>query len=294
MTKNKEKKKDEFVEEFSAVYNGVETKFKVLPPTLQQQRDSMKVRNRAFYDAVESGAYLKTQLVDIMTKRNLWNKDKQSAYVMLEQQILDGQKRLQEGGFKLNDAKELAFEIQDWRNELVVMRLPESNLTNETAEGQADNASFNYLVSVCVVYNDTDNADQYAFNGVDDYLNRSSEEVAMKSARSMMSLLYGVRSDFAKELPENEFLVEYGFMNNELQLINKDGQLINEDGELLDDDLLPIEKEVEVERKPFLDDDGKDIICDIVGDIEEIKPIKKTKKTTSKKVVKKEVTTSDE
>ena len=271
----KKQKADLTNEEFTVVHNGVETKFKVLLPTLHQQREALKVKNRTFYDAVESGAYLKTQLEDVMRNRNLWNQDKQSAYAMLEQQIIDGQKRLAEGGFKLSEAKQLALEINDWRNELIEMKWPESQLSNETAEGQAENMSFNYLVSACVVYNNTERSGQPVFDGLDDYLNQASTEFGMKSAMCMAALIHGVRSDFAKELPENQFLQEYGFVDEELRLINEKGQLVNKNGDILDDDSFMPQAE-ETKSKPFLDDSGNEIIS--TKDSKDKKPPKKTSK----------------
>ena len=62
--------------------------------------------------------------------------------------------------------------LRDDLRELISSR---TNLDNNTAEGQADNARFNYLVSCCLVY--SDNKKGY-FNSYEDYLNRSSEEIA--------------------------------------------------------------------------------------------------------------------
>lgn len=258
-------KKEEYnFEVFETELNGVMTKFKVYEPNLTQQREAMKVRNRTFYDAVDSGALLKVQLIDIMRERNLWNDVKQAEYSNLEQQILDSKEKLNKGGFKLSEARGLALDMQKWRDELVEMKVSESQLANETAEGQADNASFNYLVSTCVVYNDNE---QPVFNGLDDYLNKSLapswNDITLRFAKCLAALTYGVRSDIEKQLPENEFLLEYGFVDNELRLIDENGELINENGEVVDEDGFAVEEKQEIiERKPFLDEDGGEIIRD--------------------------------
>lgn len=250
-------KKERKFETFEAKLNDVLTKFKVYEPNLEQQREAMKVRNRTFYDAVNSGAFLKVQLNDIMRERGLWNDIKQREYSELERKILDSKDKLDRGGIKLNEARALALNMRNWRDQLVNMRVAESQLANETAEGQADNASFNYLVSSCVVYNDNE---QPVFSGLDDYLNNSTGDLAIKAARCLAALTYGVRTDIEKQLPENEFLVEYGFVDDQLRLVNENGQLISDDGRVIDEDGFIVTKEEEkIERKPFLDDDGNEV-----------------------------------
>lgn len=244
-------------ETFTSEYNGIDTKFKVYEPTLEQQQEAMKVRNKTFRDAVDAGALLRVQLSDILKERNLWNDVKQQRYAELEQKILDGKKVLKEGGIKLKEAKDLALQMKKWRSELIDMRMPESELANQTAEGQADNASFNYLVSVCTVYYDSE---EHVFNTLEDYLNRSETQISLKAARCLAALTYGVSSDIEKELPENEFLLEFGYMNDQLYLVNENGELINEDGEVIDKNGAIIVEEEEVERKPFLDDDGNEVV----------------------------------
>ena len=241
-------------EVFDAEMDGTIAKFKVYEPNTTQQREATKIRNRTFYDAVQSGAFLKMQIKDLMRERDLWDDAKQNEYAVLESKILDGKDKLDQGGFKLSEAKELALNMHVWRTELVTMTVDESQLTNETAEGQADNASFNYLVSACVVYNDNE---QPVFSGMDDYLNRSTTDLAVKAARCLAALLYGVRSDIEKQLPENVFLLEYGFIDDDLRLINEAGELVNAVGEQVDQDGFVIGTIKEVERKPFLDDSGK-------------------------------------
>ena len=252
--------KEKRFEVFEAELDGVMTKLKVCEPNLPQQQEAMKVGNRTFYDAVNSGALLRVQLMDIMRDRNLWNDAKQKEYSILEQKILDGKSKLDKGGFKLGEAKELALQMRKWRNTLIDMKNAESQLANETAEGQADNASFNYLVSACVVYNDSERNGQPVFNGLDDYLNRSTSEFALRSARCLAALAYGVRSDIEKQLPENEFLLNYGFVDNELRLVDKNGQFVNEDGEVVDEDGFAVQEVEKVEFHPFLDDDGNEVV----------------------------------
>jgi len=248
-------------ETFEIKVDGVLTKFKVCAPTMEQQREAMKVRNSTFADAVKSGALLKPQVENLMLERGLWSKEKEEKYLALEKQILDGREQLKKGGIKLSEARDLAIDMSTLRTQLIEIRIEESVLMNDSAEGQADNAHFNYLVAACTVYNDTE---QLVFSGFDDYLNRAKTEVAFNAAQCLAALTMGVKRDMEQDLPENQFLCQYGFIDENLRLINKDGQHITRDGKLLDENDQVIEEVVET--KPFLDDDGNEIFSSSVLD----------------------------
>ena len=55
--------------------NGKEVKraFKITEATLQQQNEATKVYNRAFLDALESGALLRNKLEDYMRSQGMWD-----------------------------------------------------------------------------------------------------------------------------------------------------------------------------------------------------------------------------
>ena len=62
---------------------------------------------------------------------------------------------LAKGGIPLSQAKTYAIEMQKLREELKELITEKTTLDAHTAEGQADNAKFNFLVSACVVYKET-------------------------------------------------------------------------------------------------------------------------------------------
>ncbi len=290
-------------EVFSVDVDGKSVELKMNEPNLGQQQEALKVRNRTFYDSVESGAYLRVQIKDIMEKRDIWNEEKEMKYNTLQRQVTDADKRLQEGGFKLTEAKQLAMEMKSWRDKMRELLMERSEFDNNTAEGQADNASFNYLISACLVYNDTGKP---FFSGLDDYLNRSTNPIAIKAARCLAAMTYGLKSDIEKELPENEFLYDYGFIDDELRLINEQGKLIDEDGRLIneegflvneegrlidkDGDVLTDDGKLDVEKKPFLDEEGNDVEVKEI----EIKEIEETETTKESEEGQSEENNSDD
>ena len=133
----------------------VEVELKVVKPTSAQRAESEKIKSKKFRAAIENGDYLKGELKNILKKRGQWSDESDAELKELEKKVDDGCRRLNEGGFELEEAKKLAYDISSWRIQMVNLLSVYADATDLTAEGQADNAAFDYLVSVCAVYNDS-------------------------------------------------------------------------------------------------------------------------------------------
>lgn len=248
------------------------TEYLVVKPNLKQQREAQKVYNRAFKDAVESGALLRDRLSDFITEQGMWNDEKETELISLQKQISESERKLAEGGISLSDAKSIALNIKKLRIEVTQLVSVRSRMDQNTAEGQADNARFNFLVSSCLVYNKTKKP---VYGSLDAYLNDISSEVANKGAESLAKMMFGLSSDFESQLPENKFLSEFNFVDEDLRLVDDKGRFVDEEGRLIDENGRFINEEGEfvdidgnrvdengdfvVERKPFLDEDGNPI-----------------------------------
>jgi hypothetical protein len=274
---------------FSVVLENKNVDFTVRSPSLQDQREAQKVYNQAFTDAIKSGSVVRAKLDDLLRDQGLWNDEKQARFSELQQKLLDGEKKLAKGGFSLKEAKRLALEMQNVRLQIRELIGVRTSLDNHSAEGQADNARFNYLVSVCVVYKDSD---KKYFSGLEDYLNRADDPVALAGAQNLANMIYGLDNNFEKNLPENRFLQKYKFVDDKLRLIdkqgrlideknrliNEDGRFINEEGKLIDKDgnLVNDKGDYLFDSQPFFDDDGQPVVP------EEQKTV--TSNTTTKEV----------
>jgi hypothetical protein len=259
--------------EFNVSIDGKDTTFLVRSPSLSDQREAQKVYNQAFTDAIKSKSVVRAKLDDLLREQGLWSDEKQAEFAALQKQIIDGEKRLAKGGFALNEAKKLALEMQELRNKIKDLISVRTSLDNHSAEGQADNARFNYLVSACVVYKDNDN--KY-FKSLEDYLNKADDPVALLGAQNLANMIYGLDNNFEKNLPENKFLHKYKFVDDKLRLIDKRGRLVDQDGRLVDEEGRFIDEEGNFvdkegnrvdpkgeylfEAEPFLDDEGKPIL----------------------------------
>jgi len=260
---------------FSTIVNGEEKEFEIKPISLADQREAQKVYNQAFSDAVKSGSIVRARLDDLLKEQGLWDDGKQIKFMTLQKQIGDNEKILAKGGISLNQAKKVAITIRGLRLELRNLISVKTELDSHTAEGQADNARFNYFVSACVVYKDTK---EKLFKNYEDYLNRSSELASIVAAQKVAYILYGLDSNFEKNLPENKFLLKYKLVNNNLNFVDKQGRLTDEDGRLIDangrfineqgqfverdGNLVDLVGEPVADFEPFLDDDGKPILLD--------------------------------
>jgi len=222
--------------EFTVKKDDKDIALKVVKPTHKQRLESEKVRNTVFREAIKSGAFIMDELFNELKKRGFWDEDKDSKIKDLQDFIVGGVSRLNDGGFDILDAKKLALEISAKRVELANLATIRGNYADKTAEGQANNASFDYLVSQCVVYNTNDNlSGKPYFASYEDYLNRKADDDSIEVAGKFFELIYNkISDDSIASLPENQFLKEFGFVNDELKLVDEQGRLVDENGRLID------------------------------------------------------------
>jgi len=260
---------------FKLEVDGVEKEYAVRSPTLENQREAQKIYNQAFTDAIKSKSVFRAKLDDLLEDQGLWNDEKQAKFTELQKDLLEGEKRLAKGGFSLNEAKDLAIKMKSIRDEIRELISVRTSLDNHSAEGQADNARFNYLVSVCLVYNDTK---QPVYKNMEEYLNSSTDKAAINGAQNLANMLYGLDNDYESNLPENKFLKKFKFVDDKLRFVDKKGRLIDREGRLIDESGRFIDEEGNfvdkfgnkvdkdgeylVDSQPFLDDEGNPIILD--------------------------------
>jgi hypothetical protein len=283
------------IDTFKMSIDGKEQEFLIKSPSLADQREGQKVYNQAFSDAVKSGCIVRARLDDLLKEQGLWDDQKQIKFNTLQQELLDNEKTLAKGGISLKAAKQIAVKMKNLREDLRELISVRTNLDNHTAEGQADNARFNYLISSCLVY--SNNRDKKYFKDYSEYLSRASEPIAIKAAQVLANMLYGLDNDYEKKLPENKFLVKYKFVDEKLRLVNDKGRLVDSEGRLIDDsgrfineegkyvdkngNLVDENGDYVLEFKPFTDDDGNPILENEEVKDEISKPVEATPEATT-------------
>jgi len=275
---------------FKTEVDGEKVELAIVRPTVKASKGAQLEYNKAFSEAVQSGALLKAKLQNVLIDQGVWSAEKQAQHDTLIESINENEQTLARGGIKLSDAKRIALEmrVKRWRlRELISER---TEYESNTAEGQAENARFNYLVSACTVYNDTG---QEVYSGVEDYLERSGELFSLEAARVFANMMYGLEDDYEDTLPENKFLKEYNFVNEDLRLVNDDGELVDAEGKRIDKNGRYIDEEGNfvdregsrvnedgdyiVEAKPFLDDSGKPVELEAEPDSEAVAKVEAEK-----------------
>jgi len=258
--------------EFKEQVDGKDVHFLVRSPSFKNQREGQKVYNTAFTDAIKSSAVVRAKMDDVLKEQGIWDDSKEEELTEFQNEIIKAERVLAKGGISLQRAKHVALEMKKTRDKIRDLLMVKNSLDTNSAEGQADNSRFNYLVSACTVYKDTEKP---YFKNMDDYLEKSTDPVAIKAAQTLANIVYGLKDDYEQDLAENKFLKKYHFVDNELRLVNKEGQLVDEEGRLIDKTgrfidgkgeyvdkfghRIDKEGDYVVDFEPFLDDDGNPI-----------------------------------
>jgi hypothetical protein len=261
--------------------------YAVVKPSHKVMQTATLTYNREFRKAVEAGLLVRAKIDQVMREQNLWDDAKQKKYEDVVKSLLAGEKKLAEGGIKLSEAKSIAMKMREDRAEMRSLNGSRNELDQHTAEAQAEQARFNYLVSTCTVYGETGKP---YFKDVEDYLTKEEDPVVLPAAQNMGKLIYGLEDDYEKKLPENKFLLRYKFVDEELRLVNKDGKLIDLEGRLLDDKGRLINEKGELidTEGNLLTEDGeyKVDFVEFVDDVYAAAPVKAEKEDKVEKVEK--------
>ena len=255
--------------------------YAIIRPNSQKNENATMEYNRVFSKALQNGALLRERLDEFMRQQGLWDDKKEDTYLNLLRTIDESTNTLKQGGIKLTEAKELALTMRGLRGELQSLISEKNSMDVNTAQGQAENARFNFLLITCLVYNDTGDI---VFETVDEYLSDSDDNsVSLAAAENFANFYYGLDKDYEKSLPENKFLSKFKFTDGEGRFIDKDGRLtdyngklVNEEGRFIDEggsfididgNMVDEEGSRILDEKPFLNEDGNPVDIDEDGEI---------------------------
>lgn len=206
----------------------------VKKPTAKQLREAQIVASNAFAELVKSKTMVRAKLNEYMIEQGLWDDTKETELKDLVTKLNEGERKLLAGGaggFKRSEARQLALDMQDYRmrqGELLAIR---TQLDEWTVEGQVENTRFDYLVSVCALWEDS----RPIYDSLENYRDRASEPFSVAAATALSELMYKIDDKWAQNLPENKFLKANNFVDEKLRLVNKEGKLITRDGKLINE-----------------------------------------------------------
>lgn len=242
-------------------------------------------RAKVWNDCIQNGILTKKELSTVMEKRGIWDQSKQEKEETINTKMAQLEKDLFRGRDgkkpKVSEGKEIALEMRQLRIDLRNHIAERISLEENTAESLADNARFDYFVSECTFYKDTQ---KRVYNSLDDYSSKSSDAIAFAAASMLGDLLYNLDSSFEQSLPENKWLKTFNLVDDNLSLVNNDGKTVSTDGQVINEEGHYIDKDgqrVDVDGLP-LDEEGNYVMVDYENDLA---PAKKTprKRSTSKK-----------
>lgn len=230
--------------------DGKEIKVIVKKPTLSTETNARFVAIDEFKKAVKGGAFLKEELENELRKRGIWDDAKQKELDDLRAKIREKLLVLKKGGIKKSEARKLSIDIRILRGQMVLLMSERNKYDDFTVESQVENKKFSYYVHACTF----DEEGKFIFSSVDDYESKVDTKLAMDAASNLARITNGLDPDWQKKLPENKFLLDAGFANDNLELVDKDGHRVTIDGKKIDNDYNYV-KEI----------DGKDVVVDENG-----------------------------
>ncbi len=209
------------------------TEYAVLLPKPKDGREAQGAYNATFAAALSSKGLLRQRVSTYMREQGLWDDKKEAEKRALMTEMNEMELKIQAGGIKLTEAREIALSMRRTRFALQQLLAKQNELDVSTVEGQAENARFNALVSMCLVYNDTGKP---VYKDMDDYLEHGDKEQAYTGAQTLAMMMFQVDKNHEANLPENKFLSKWKFVDEELRLVNKDGHLVDTDGRLINEE----------------------------------------------------------
>lgn len=259
----------------------------IRPANAHASVEAQKVYNKTFKKAIEEGAILKKSLEDHMRRQGLWDDDKQEEYESLLKKSADIEYKIKKGQYKkASEVRDKSIELKKIRSELSSLLMVRNSMDANTADGQADNERFFYLITACVFDYETQKP---VYTSLEDYHEQSDSDLAVKCASEFANFAYGLEENFEDKLIENKLLKKLGLLNDKGQLTNKNGQRVDLEGNLLNEEGARIDKDgnrIDINNNPVIDDSVIDTLefeDDLGDDIEEETPVKKTKASSTKK-----------
>jgi hypothetical protein len=208
--------------------------YKVIEPTINIDSAAKKIYMSEYNKALKNDSVPRDRLDEKLKELGLLSQEDYDRMDKLRNEIDELIKPLKTGGIKLKEMKERAEKAQLLRLQLYSLISYRTKYDDLTAESVAEDARFNFLVYSCLL----DDSGKKVFNSYQDWESCTDNELLEKAASNMIDILYPERGNVFLSLPENEFLVKYGFYNK---------------------DLTPVNAVKEEAFKPFLDDEDKPI-----------------------------------
>ena len=212
-------------------------KYFVKKPGSKVSQHAQRIYSAEFMKCLNEGLMVRAKLKKFLQEHGVWTEAQEEEEKQISKEINDIEVEIYRGGkdrktMSLSEGREKAIKMKELRNRYSNLISERQSYESNTAESMSDNARFDFLVSECTFNEDGTKV----YNSYEDYQNKSGEEFAYEAASALAQLMYSLEEDYAKKLPENQFLLRFGLVDEELRLINKDGHLIDREGRLINEE----------------------------------------------------------
>lgn len=214
--------------------DGNEKTVYVKKPTARETSDAKVYSNRLaarMLSPDSSGqvtVILRSQIIDRLKLMGVWSQEQEDSLKKISTEIFRKERLLACGGkdgVTKTQARDTALNVRKLRLDQSELLSKSRELDGVTLESQTEQASFDYLMSRCVL----DEEGNSIFSSVEEYKEASSQPYLYDSALALAKSIFGSDEDAMKKLPENAFLIKYGFADDKCRLIDKSGHLIDEE-----------------------------------------------------------------
>lgn len=161
---------------------------------------------------------LRSQLEDWLEETGVWSQKDQDKIDQLRTEIHDLYKKLNKGNIKLSEAREFAIQMAEKRGKMAQIMIKRQTFDDATVEAIAEQEQKDYLVFACTYivgeekrYWDTFEDCKY------DKLNPVYRQAMLR----VNNYIYNIDPEIEKQLPENKFLLKYGFVDENMNFIDR-------------------------------------------------------------------------
>ena len=202
----------------------------------------------------ENQLLLRSQLEKFLREKNIWVQEDDDELMRLSQKVDTNLLKLRRGGMSLSEGRTLSLETTDARVDILQLMAKRRTFDESTIESVAENERQEYLLYASTLDGETGDRHWESFS---DFKEDIGTEIYKECSKNLYILL-GMDEDFDKNLPESQWLLKYGFVNDDLKFINrKTGKFEDRDGNPIDN----TEEDSVEESEPFIDDEtGEPVI----------------------------------
>jgi hypothetical protein len=235
--------------------------FYAVRPTRRDTQDAEIERKRVFTDMLRKRLLLNKDVDAVAREQKYWDDGREEEFRRLATELRDltdvFQGRVQ--GTTKAAARAAAIRVRQLRAEMSQLDADRSALYQQTAEAAASDAEFNFLLARCI----RDAAGKPVYKDVDDMLSRTDDPVFGPAFNAFLKVHLGFdKLEEARKRPENQFLLQHGYCDEELRLIDPatktfvdaDGRPVDKFGRPLNADGLPVD-----DRGRVVDDEGRPV-----------------------------------